>query len=152
MAKRERAQRNSITTQIEQFRSSTAPIEPVIPLEPAELIYFNQVINDRESTSWSTNHLSIACNLARTQVAIDRLWEQLKTEGYTLKNERGTPIANPALNALNTLTNTMQALNRTLGLSASQRGLAGSKQGERNKTDREVREINEATDAHQLLA
>ena len=152
MAKRERALRNSVQSQIDQFRSASKPIEPVLPLLPQELTYFNQIVTDREAASWSPNHLTIACNLAKTYAAIDVLWDQLRADGFTIRNERGTQIANPALTALNSLTQSMQALNRTLGLSASQRGLAGDKQQQRNKTDRDIHEINEETNAQQLLA
>lgn len=152
MAKRERTQRNTVLAQIEQFQSANKPIEPHLPLKPAELTYFNQIISDREASSWSPNHLTIACNLARTYVAIDELWEQIRQQGYTVVNERGTQIANPAMNALNSMTQAMQALNRTLGLSASQRGLAGEKQKQRNRTDREVHDINTEADGHSLLA
>jgi hypothetical protein len=142
MAKRERAQRNSVTSQIEQFREAGKPIEPSMSLLPAELTYFNQITSDREAASWSSNHLTIATNLAKTYAAIDRLWDEISDEGFTTVNDRGTTVANAKVTVLNQMTQAMQSLNRTLGLSASQRGLAGAKQGDRNKNDRKVREIN----------
>lgn len=152
MARRQRELRTSVTSQIEQFRSTAAPIEPRASLTDAERTYFNQIVTDREAASWSPNHLTLATNLAKTYAAIDKLWEEIDSTGFTLMNERGTLIANPALNALNTMMQASQALNRTLGLSASQRGLSGAKQGNRNRADREVGELNAATDQHSLLA
>ena len=152
MAKAERRMKGAVTSQIDQFQQVGRNIVPVIPLNDAETIYFNQIVTDREAASWSPNHLTIACNLARTYAAVDRLWQSINEQGYTLVNERGTQIANPAVTALMSMTNTMQALNRTLGLSASQRGLSGEKQFGRNKNDRAVRELNDATDAQDLLA
>lgn len=125
---------------------------PTAPLDDLEQTHFNRVITDREAASWSPNHLTLATNLAKTYAVIDRLFDQLASEGYTTVNDRGTQIANPAMNALNTMMQASQALNRTLGLSASQRGLSGSKQGNRNRADREVAELNAATDQHSLLA
>lgn len=152
MPKRERAQRHTVASQIEQFRARSTPIEPTQRLTKAERTYFDQIITDREAASWSPNHLTIATHLARTYASIDDLWEIIKREGYTVANERGTVVQHAALTSLNTMTQAMQALNRTLGLSASQRGLAGAKQGERNRTEREVEDLNASANKRSLLA
>ena len=152
MAERDRAQRTSVSSQIEQFRQAGQPIEPPADLTPTQRTYFLQTISDREASSWSANHLSIAANLAKTMASMDELWARLAQEGYTVRNDRGTVVANPVVSVLNMMAQQMQALQRTLGLSASQRGLSGAKQGARNQADSNIRELNDAADDHALLA
>lgn len=152
MAKRERAASSALTTTIDQFRQAGQPIKPVVDLDEAALAHFNRIITDREAASWSPNHLVIACNLAKTYAAIDELWADIAVEGYTTVNDRGTVVQNAKVTTLNTMTQTMQALNRTLGLSASQRGLSGEHQQKRNNASRQINDLNAETDGHSLLA
>jgi hypothetical protein len=152
MAKAERSKRDSVAAQIEVFRSAGVKIDPPVPLNDREQSYFDGILTDREHSSWSPNHVVIAANLAKTYAAIDQLWIDLNDRGFTLINEKGTPVANPSVSALSQMTSAMQALNRTLGLSASQRGLAGSKQAARNQTAREADELNAKVAAEVLLA
>ena len=152
MAKRERVQSNTIAGQISAFEAVRHTVAPPIPLSASEMTYFQGIVIDREASSWSPNHLLIACNLAKTYAAIDDLWRDIRDQGYTIVNERGTPVANPSVSALSNMTNAMQALNRTLGLSASQRGLSGEKQAARNRVEKGINERNAEADSHSLLA
>ncbi len=152
MAKRERTLKNSPAGQVETFKTLKDVVEPPIPLEGAELDYFRGIVTAREADTWADNDKLIAANLSKTYAAIDNLWSDIKERGYMVKNERGTPVANPAVAALNQMTSTMQALNRTLGLSASQRGLSGAKQASRNSAEKQAREVLEAAADDSLLA
>lgn len=152
MAKAERAKRDALSAQIDVFRSAGSKIDPPFPLTDRERTYFDAILTDRELASWSPNHVVIACNLAKTYAAIDELWKTINEQGFTVTNERGTPVANPAVAALSSMTSAMQALNRTLGLSASQRGLAGSKQAGRNKADRDAAALAAQAEEGSLLA
>lgn len=152
MAKRERILKNSTAGAVETFQTLRDVIEPPIPLDGMALEYFNGIVHAREAQTWGRNDKLIAANLAKTYAAIDELWDNIKTEGYTTLNQRGTPVANPAVSALSQMTSAMQALNRTLGLSASQRGLAGAKQATRNQADSKAREILENASDDSLLA
>lgn len=152
MAKRERTLKNSPAGQVETFKTLKDAVEPPFPLDGSELDYFTGIVTAREVDTWSDNDKLIAANLAKTYAAIDELWLDIKQRGYMVTNERGTPVVNPAVSALNQMTSTMQSLNRTLGLSASQRGLSGAKQGSRNAADQEARKAIEDAAENSLLA
>jgi dihydroxyacid dehydratase/phosphogluconate dehydratase len=69
-----------------------------------------------------------------------------------LVNAKGTQIAHPLLSASMNQANSIQALTRTLGLSASQRGLSGSEQATRNKADKTARDAIKKAQEDSLLA
>ena len=58
-------------------------------------------------------------------------------------SEKGWPVTNPAITAKQSLMSTVLQLNKALGLSASQRGVAGNKQTARNKAEQQAREVIE---------
>jgi hypothetical protein len=58
-----------------------------------------------------------------------------------VKNDRGTPVVNPAITAKSSLSATVLQLNKALGLSASQMGVSGQAQDKRNKADADARAI-----------
>ena len=152
MAKAERSKRDSVAAQIEVFRSAGAKIDPPVPLSDRERTYFEAILTDRELASWSPNHVLIGCHLAKTYAALDALWDDINARGFRVVNEKGTPVANPSVSALASMTSAMQSLNRTLGLSASQRGLAGQKQAGRNRSAREAATMIEQAKEDDLLA
>ncbi len=146
MAKQERSKKSTVSNAVATFQTLKDVVEPTIPLSESEMVYFAGIVKAREADTWADNDKLIAANLAKTYAAIDELWIDIKDRGYMVKNERGTPVVNPAVSALNQMTSTMQSLNRTLGLSASQRGLSGAKQAGRNDAEQKAREaIEEAS-------
>ena len=143
MARQERSKKNTVSNAVKTMEAATKYAEPPIPLKDAELNYFKFIVVAREHETWSDNDRLIAANLAKTYAAIDQLWADINVEGYVVENQRGTPVANPKVSALNSMTGAMQSLNRTLGLSASQRGLAGAKQATRNMAEQQARKVIE---------
>jgi len=121
--------------------AAAATVEPPIPLDETEAKYFKAIVTAREHDTWSDNDNLIAANLSKTYAAIDQLWDDIQDEGYVVQNQRGTPVANPKVAALSSMTSAMQSLNKTLGLSASQRGLSGAKQGSRNQAEQQARKV-----------
>lgn len=152
MPAKERKDKNSIAAQVETFESVDSVIVSPIPLREDAQAYYDGIIKARETDTWSDNDRLIAANLSKTYAAIDELWNDIQVEGYVIENQRGTPISNPKLTALNNMTSAMQALNKTLGLSASQRGLSGAKQASRNQADGEARKIVDKAKKSALLA
>lgn len=141
MATQERSKKSTISNSVKTFQAVVEKIDTPIKLNESELKYFQGIVTAREHDTWSDNDKLIAANLSKTYAAIDLLWSDINVEGYTIVNQRGTPVANPKVSALSSMTSAMQALNKTLGLSASQRGLSGAKQGSRNMAEREARDI-----------
>ena len=142
---------NSPTAAIVRFSKQTKLPEPPVALREDEMPYYYAIVADRELETWTTNHLIMAANLARTLTAMDSLWSDILAEGFTIENFRGTPIANPKCSALTSLTSAMQSLQRTLGLSASQKAVSNAEQGPRNEADRKSREAAERVEQHDLL-
>lgn len=151
MARQERSKKSTIANTIKTMQDVAEKIDPPIKLNEDESKYFQGIVTAREHETWSDNDKLIASNLSKTYAAIDSLWQDIQIEGYTIINQRGTPIANPKVSALNSMTSAMQSLNKTLGLSASQRGLSGAKQGHRNMAEQQAREIIEKASEDDLI-
>jgi hypothetical protein len=83
---------------------------------------------------------------------MDELWLDVEAEGWTIRNERGTPVMNPKSTALNTLTTQSRSMNHILGISASQKGVSGSVQQSRNEAEIDARGIIKAAAKNSLLA
>lgn len=148
MARQTRQRKSTLANVVNSFDSVQKLQLAPVPLTDQEQVYFVAVIHARESDTWSDNDKVLAANIARTAAAIDDLWADVRTCGYMVTNGKGEQVPNPALDVIHKMTSTLQMLNRTLGLSASQRGLSGVKQAGRNKADQMAREvINAAADS-----
>ena len=147
MAQRKRVQKNTIAGQIETTKKILKGVEPAYPLDEMQLHYFNRVVKSRETESWDENHILLATNLAVTYVQVDLANADIAERGLMTKSDRGTPVVNPAITAKSSLMATVLQLNKALGLSASQMGVAGKDQEARNKAERTARKvIEEVTD------
>jgi phage terminase small subunit len=110
------------------------------------------VVKSREADTWAPHDVTIACQLAKALATLEKAQAALEADGLMMVNDRGTTHAHPLLSASMTMSSTIQALTRTLGLGASQRGLAGSKQASRNQADQAARKVIEKASADGLLA
>jgi phage terminase small subunit len=126
-------------------------LQPTADLTADEMIHFDRVIKSREASTWLPHDLSIATDLAKTMRRFKQLQEQLDAEGLTMVNPRGTLVAHPLLSASMTMSSTIQALSRTLGLSAPQRGLGDPSQAKRNVADIDARKVIERASEEGLL-
>jgi P27 family predicted phage terminase small subunit len=151
MARQERTKKSTVANSVKTMQSAKLICEPPFPLKETEATYFKSIVTAREHETWSDNDRLIAANLAKTYAAIDQLWGDINAEGYVVENQRGTPVANPKVSALNSMTSAMQSLNKTLGLSASQRGLSGAKQATRNSAEQQARKIIELAAEDDLI-
>jgi hypothetical protein len=126
--------------------------QPTESLDERELDYFNRIVQSREVTTWSPHDLALATDLALTQVQYLDAMHAVKTQGRTMLNDRGTPVVNPETGALNQLSGAVRAFTATLGLSASQRGVAGAKQTSRNQAEQQARAVIARASEDDLLA
>ena len=126
--------------------------DPSMTLSDRELFHFEQVIKSRELDTWSDHDVSVACLLAKAVRRLEDINDQLDGDGMTLVNDKGTLVSHPLLSASTTYAGTVQALTRTLGLGASQRGIAGGSQDGRNKAERDAREVIKKASQDDLLA
>ena len=138
---RKRTMKSSTESLVKQFQTPEDVLQPTATLTDLELTHFKRLVNSREVDTWSPHDLSIATQLAKTLRRFENLQEQLDNDGLTLTNERGTVVAHPLLSASMSMANVVQALSRTLGLSASQRALTGDNQRQRNSAEAEAKKI-----------
>jgi phage terminase small subunit len=142
----------TVTSQVERFRSLKNELKPPIDLNDAELGYFKMIVPAREACSWTEHDLLIAANLAITLVQLDKANLEIAKGGLMVTNNRGTPVCNPAITAKLSLMTTVLAVNRHLGLSASQRGLSDAEQRVRNEADKAARKVINKAQGDDLLA
>jgi len=152
MATRKRVMKNTVAGQIEAMALVSAKIEPVYKLDGDELRYFNYIVTSRETSTWNDNHRMLATNLAVTYAQLDEANMEIADKGIMVKNDRGTPVTNPAIAAKSSLSAAVLQLNKTLGLSASQMGVSGKAQEARNTADAQARGIINKVSEDSLLA
>jgi hypothetical protein len=136
-----RGKKSTLTNSVKTMNELVLTIQPTTKLSEAELIHFHRVVNSRESSTWSENDRTIAGYLAKTYSNMDLLWEEVNRDGFTSETMKGTPVINPAVTALNTLTVQAKSYNTLLGISASQKGVSGTGQAKRNSAEIEARQV-----------
>lgn len=151
MAAQKRPRKTTINSMLITAQSFETRPQPTMTLTEEEQSHFDRIIESREASTWMPHDLSVATQLARTMRRYDSLQRELDEDGLTLTNDKGTVVAHPLLGASMTMSSTIQALTRTLGLGASQRGLAGKVQKERNKADAAAREVIDKAASDSLI-
>jgi phage terminase small subunit len=149
-----RVRKDTVAGAIQAMADVQKTIEPSMPLGDRESYFFKIILESRESSSWSKNDIHLATMLSRFYWQQEELTAQLMQEGYVIANPRGTQIANPVFNAQLQITGSIDRLTKTLGLSASQRGMTGDEQQKRNQADRDARAVIDKIkdDSEDLLA
>ena len=151
MPARKRELIDSPSALIKRMQTPKDILQPKMQLTARELTFFKMIVNSRETATWSDNDLFIATTLAQTYGRIETLSETLAREGFTQVNDKGTQISHPIFAALTQSQSQVQAINRTLGLSASQRALTSSAQKNRNEADSHAREVIERVTSDDLI-
>ena len=125
--------------------AKAGPIEPPdhVRLRDGDRPYWDAIVMARARERWDELDLTNAANLARTMADIEKLQKDLDLEGHVLKNDRGTPVANPIHAVIETLTRRSVALQRTLHVHAE------AKQG---KAKLQGGALQKQRDAQQTLA
>jgi hypothetical protein len=146
-----RTKKSSVAGTLETIESIKKTLKSPIDLTITETKYFDAIVRAREASSWDTLHLILAAQLAQSLGQLDLANFDIADRGIMIENARGTPIVNPSVSAKTSLAGSVMQLSRTLGLSASQKGLAGKPQAARNEADREARKLIESV-SDDLLA
>jgi P27 family predicted phage terminase small subunit len=152
MSKQERSKKSTVSNQVLTAQMVSTKIDPPEPLSDRRRTHFDAIVKSRETSTWSPHDIRLAVNLA---IALDRLDQvnlQLDAEGLMSESGKGTPIAHPLLPTLMSAASQVRQLSATLGLTASQRGVAGSKQSGRNAAEIKAREVIEKAAEDDLLA
>jgi phage terminase small subunit len=152
-ATKKRTAINTTAGAVDMFRSAQFSIAPPAMLtRDIEKMYFGQITRSREVSTFSEIDVTSAALLAVTLAQLSDANEVLARDGLTTTNDRGTPVISPYLSAKSQLATQVLSLQRSLGLSASQRGAASSEQRQRNAREIETRSVLEKTKRNSLLA
>lgn len=84
--------------------------------------FWEAILRARTREEWTSTDLVVAAQLARVQYDIERESEALEAEGTVLKNDRGTPVANPRAVVLERFAARQMALMRALLMAGTAKG------------------------------
>lgn len=153
MPRGQRGAFDSITSKTTTLQLITNPIQPSKTLTDEGLTYFNRIISARERSTWNDVDIHVATQLALTLVQIDEMYEYIERHGWFQENSHGVLARHPAATQLDRFYTIESKLTQTLGLTASMREIAGTKQAKRNRSDQEAKEtVGRAEGSDGLLA
>ena len=135
MAKQQRTRKSAPQNKAKSFQDALVTIDPWSDLDEEESRVFQAIINSREKDTWVDIDVERATKLARVSVQMDREWDMLQEEGTQVLSDKGWPATNPRIGTYSQMAGIYQKMHTALGLSASQRGIAGHKQAGRNQQD-----------------
>lgn len=104
------------------------------------------VVRAREYSAWTEPDLEHAANLACCLYDCERLRRELRDEGDTLTNARGTVVMNPKHALLETLSRRSVALSRLVHVHAEATAGKSRDDVKRNRKQREVLDATKASD------
>jgi len=97
MPKRQRS--DSAAGQVNAMRSAMTKMKPPswVDVPKDALPFWYSITGTRPHDKWTEPDLENAAELARTKWQIEVLTKELAQEGPVIRNDRGTPIANPKI-------------------------------------------------------
>jgi hypothetical protein len=102
-----------------------------VTLRPGDEPFWEGIVRARARDEWIDADLVVAAQLARCQRDIEVESQALDLEGSTIKNDRGTMVANPRFTVLQQLAQREMALMRTLRMGGKVAGDPRSEAGAR---------------------
>lgn len=135
-----RSRKSTIASQVStaQLLQGAQP-QPTAELFGDERTRFEEIIQARELATWTPHDLAVATSLAQILTEIADLHVLVREQGLMIEHERKGLIPHPALATIVSLTGSAKSLQTTLGVSAAQRGISGSKQARRNVQEQGLR-------------
>ena len=118
----------------------TPPRGIEFPSETHALIY-QQFAAAREISSWREFDLIILNKMAGLEVLIREGWDAIAKSSMVIENKRGTPIENPMLRVIDTLTRQQLAMVRSISL-----GVTASKPSDLNAGGKTVGDMKSEDD------
>lgn len=89
-----------------------------VPMEAMDWPFWHNVVAEFARAEWTEHQLELAAMLARTMANMEEQQRLLRSEGFTSKSERGTPVANPRATIVKGLTGDILSMRRSLALHA----------------------------------
>lgn len=144
MARPKRKPANSVDSIVDAMRSAAeGDIRPpsFVLMREGDEPFWSAIVRTRARREWTEADLVNAANMARSMADIERISREIRSEGDTIENFRGTPVVNPKHALLEQLSRRVMALSRLLQMHA---GAAGrikdvGAMREQERTAREIR-------------
>lgn len=149
--KKEKTKVNSIAGTQKTIDRLQTKLSSPIELTPDEQIVFDDVIAGLPNDLWEPYRLRLAANLAKKIIYAERLQAQLEEEGPTHIQPTGNLVNNPIQGAVQQVYGSITSLTRTLGLSASQRGVSETKMAPAKSAEKQAKEIIQKASKSDLL-
>lgn len=120
MAKNMRQPVNTAAAAVKIMQGATRQIQPPahVPLEVCDWPFFENVIEEFARSEWTEHQIELAAMLARTMANLESEQRLLRSEGFTAKTDRGTPVANPRVSIVKGLAGDILAFRRSMSLHA----------------------------------
>jgi hypothetical protein len=130
------------------------PIDPPkhVPLAAADMPFWQSVIAEFARAEWTAHQLEVAAMLARYMSREVVNHQALIDEGEVLISEKGTPVANPRLQAMRMYSANITAYRRTLQIHARAQGGEARDVGKRKAQAQEIETGVMGDDGDGLLA
>lgn len=151
VAKARKARSDSLEHHLKLVDKHGDKVVSPLPLEGAEPVIFEELIGALPSSMWDAPRIRLAAQLARYMAYLDTLMVELKSVDPVIEGERG-PRTNPKLTATREVASMVQQLTRTLGLSASQRGVTEGSRRQQAAAQSKVDRGQKAADNNALIA
>ena len=106
MNKLKRLDKNSVTKQVENFTSVYESVEPPNGIElktDEERLIWSQFARTRLKSDWRDIDLILLHKIVKLEINIREYQEELDQQGAILENKRGTPVANPLVSVIDTI-------------------------------------------------
>jgi phage terminase small subunit len=137
MAAPKRQKIDSIKGQKLMVQALSTPLVAPMTLANREQFYFDLLTSNREKATWTPDDLANACRYGQEMARIEKLEQLVKDEGLMIKS--GTRvIMNPAIASIHQANSQQLSILRYLGLSGTNRGIAGPEQANRNQAEKKL--------------
>lgn len=123
MAKVQRIGRNStiVEASLASSVSDAVPLpEGVILRSDAEMVIWSQFTRARALNDWRDFDLILVAKAVRIEADVRKHQESLDRIGVIIKNDRGTPIANPLLSIIDSLQRQQLSIIRSLSMNQTE--------------------------------
>ncbi len=144
------AHANSTKFMLDEAASLAEPLpEPPRRLSDEAREFWATVIDSKRRSAWTESDLVVACTLCRDLALVERLSEQLDTEGPTLENKEGRRYPHPAGTLLDSTQRRILATCRQLQIHANATTGKTDHQGTKNAAARDLQ--GKLADVHPLI-
>ena len=148
MTRKSRSDSIDKATQSGMMKAPGVPSHITVP--PNAMPTWDAIVRARDYASWTQIDLEHAANLACCLADLERLRCEVREEGDTVINARGTPIQNPKHNLMEVLSRRSVALSRLLHVHAEATVGESRHQTKRSEKQREMQAAKD--DADDLIA